>query len=134
MAIKIITNEDLPALTGEYCYIQRVTDGYILENSSSAGHTLGAFYSAATVTDKKLPLTEDANLPGVYAASENRVAFNDGKYIVRYCRSNNIIIAIEYWDILADAIADQEVNATKIGGVVQTGRDLGANIPGAVSG
>jgi antitoxin component HigA of HigAB toxin-antitoxin module len=104
MAIKTLTLEDYPALTGEYCYIQRVADGYILENSSVGGHTLGAFYSKATVTNKALPLTEDANLPGVYAATENRVAFNDGKYVVRYCRSNGTILAVEYWDVVGDAV------------------------------
>lgn len=104
MAIKTLTNEDVAALTGEYCYIQRVADGFIMENSAAGGHTLGAFYSAATVTDKKLPLIENASLPGVYEATENRVAFNEGKYVVRYCQSDGTIIAVEKWNVVGDAV------------------------------
>jgi len=104
MAIKKLTNEDFPSVAGEYCYIQRVADGFIMENSASAGHTPGAFYSAATVTDKMLPLTENVNLPGVYESTENRIAFDDGKYIVRYCQSDGTIIAIEDWDVVGDAV------------------------------
>src|ERR1035437_7997 len=106
MAIKIITNEDFSALTGEYCYIQRLSDGYILENSATGGHTLGAFYAPATVTDKKLPLLENANLPGIYEAVENRVAFNTGKYVVRYCQADGTIIAVEEWNVVGDAVTD----------------------------
>jgi hypothetical protein len=109
MPVKIIVIEDSPSLTGEYCYIQRSADGYVLENSVSAGHTLGEFYSPATVTDMKIPLTENSNLPGVYEASENRIPFDDGKYIVRYCQSDDVIFAVEDWSVKSDAV----VNATE---------------------
>lgn len=106
MPVKIIVIEDSPSLTGEYCYIQRSIDGYVLENSNSEGNTPGEFYPAASVTDMKIPLTENVNLPGVYEASENRVAFDDGKYIVRYCQSDDVIFAVEDWSVKSDAVAN----------------------------
>jgi hypothetical protein len=107
MPAKLITLEDYPSLGGQYCFIQRAVDGYILENSASAGHTLGEFYSQSTVTDKKILLIENPNMPGVYEGSENRVAFDDGKYIVRYCQSDDVIVAVEEWSIRGDAIMDE---------------------------
>jgi hypothetical protein len=121
MAIKKLSIEDITGLAGEYCYIQREADGFILENSTGDGHTLGAFYSQATVTDMKIPLTENAYLPGVYETTENRVAFDDGKYMVRYCQSSGVIIAIEEWNILSDAIIGEDVNVAS-----QNNIDFGA--------
>jgi hypothetical protein len=57
----------------------------------------------------KIPLTENSNLPGVYEASENRIPFDDGKYIVRYCQSDDVIFAVEDWSVKSDAV----VNATE---------------------
>jgi len=104
MSIKTLIVEDSPSLTGEYAYIERMADGYILENSATGGHTLGAFYSQATVNDKKIPMTENATLAGVYEVTENRITFNDGKYKVRYCETDGTIIASEDWDVLSDAV------------------------------
>jgi hypothetical protein len=104
MASKKLSVCDFTALTGQYAFIERLADGYILENSASTGHTLGAFYSQATVADKKIPLTENAVLLGIYEATENRVAFNDGKYMVRYAQSTGNIIMEEDWDIESDDI------------------------------
>ena len=112
MTIKNLSIEDTAGLSGEYCYIQRDVDGYVLENSAAGGHVLGAFYSEATVTDKKIPLVESGTLPGVYVASENRLAFDDGAYTVRYCRASGVIIAVEYWCVWEDAVWDGETSGT----------------------
>lgn len=109
MPIKYLIIEDFPALTGEYCYIQRMTDKYILENSATGGHLPGEFYTESTVIDMKIPMPENPYLPGVYETSENRIPFDDGKYIVRYCQSDDVIFAVEDWSVKSDAI----MNATE---------------------
>jgi hypothetical protein len=116
MAVKNLSIEDSASLTGEYCYIQRVSDGFVMENSSTGGNTPGAFYTPASVTDKKKPLTENAILRGVYEATENRVPFEDGKYVVRYCQADGTIIAVEDWNVLDDAVIPDEATIIDKGG------------------
>ena len=114
MSVKELVNEDLPSLTGEYAYIQREADDFILENSSSTGHTPGAFYTPASVVDKKIPMTENSLLPGVYEATEDRVPFDNGEYIIRYCQEDGTIVAVEYWTILDREIIESDNAKTRV--------------------
>ena len=41
MAIKILSIEDSAVLSGQYCFIQRVADGFVMENSNASGNTPG---------------------------------------------------------------------------------------------
>ena len=57
-----------------YCIVRRESDGNLLNNAD------GTF--AVAPANKNLVLVENASIPGLYEASESRVAWNDGRYRV----------------------------------------------------
>lgn len=96
MSIKKFAVEDMTGMVGNYVWIRRIdNEGFIMENSDAGGNVPGMFYSEELVTDKKLPMVENPLLEGVYEVWEERVPWEDGRYIARYCQADGLIIAIE---------------------------------------